>query len=81
MLPGLQVNRRFEEGKRFLNVGDRRLVPVLAIGIVKLVFKSNIVVLSECHFCPKFLLNIVSVDLLDKNNYEISIIKNFVISF
>ena len=74
-LQGLQVSRRFEEGKRFLNIEDGRLIPILAIGIVKLVFKSNVVVLSKCHFCLSFLLNIIFVDLLTKNNYEILIKK------
>ena len=57
LLQSLQVSRRFEEGKRFFNVGDGRPVPVLALGTIKLVFKSNVIVLSECHFCPSFLLN------------------------
>ena len=47
-LLGLQVSRRFEKGKRFFNVRGRKSVSVLAIGIVKLIFKSNIDVLSEC---------------------------------
>ena len=73
---GLQVSRRFKEDERFLNVGDGKSVPVLALGTIKLVFKSNIIVLSECHFCPSFLLNIISVGLLAMYSYEISIKKN-----
>ena len=34
LLQGLQVSSRFGEGKRFLNIGDRRSVPVLALGAV-----------------------------------------------
>ena len=51
---------RFEEGDRFLNVGDGRPIPVLALETIKVVFKSNIIVLSKYHFCPFFLLNIVA---------------------
>ena len=62
-LQGLQVSRRFEEDERFFNVGDRRPVSVLALEIIKLVFKSNVIILSECHFCPSILLNIIFVGL------------------
>ena len=74
-----QVNRKFEEDERFLNVGDRRPVSILALGIIKLVFKSNVIVLNECHFCPSFLLNIIYVGFLARNGYEISIKKNLYI--
>ena len=74
-LQGLQVSESFEEGKRFLNVGDGRSVPVLALEIIKLVFDSQIIILNDCHFCPTFLLNVISVGLLAKR-YEISIKKN-----
>ena len=74
-LQGLQVNRRFEEDENFFNIGDGRSVPILALEIIKLVFKSNIIIFSECHFCPSFLLNIISVGLLAMNGYEILIKK------
>ena len=76
-LQRLQISRRFEDGERFLNVGDGRLVPVLALGIIKLVFNSYIIILSNCHYYPSFLLNIIFVGLLAKENYEISMKKNF----
>ena len=65
-LQGLQVSRRFEQDERFLNVGDGRSVPVLALGILKLVFESHTVVLNDYHFCSNFFLNIISVSLLAK---------------
>ena len=67
------VSKRFEEGKRFLNVGDRRSVSILVLGIIKFVFKSNIIVLSECHFYLFFLLNIISIGLLAMYSYKILI--------
>ena len=63
-MQGLQVSRRFDDGERFLNVGDGIKVPVLALGIMNLVINSRNVILSECHYCPSFLLNIISVGLL-----------------
>ena len=80
LLQDLQISRRFEEGKRFLNVGDERSVSVLALGTIKLIFKSNIIILSECHFCPFFLLNIISIGLLAMYGYEILIKKIILIS-
>ena len=76
-LQGLQVSRRFEDGERFLNVGDGRSVPVLALEIVKLVFNSSVITLDDCHFCPSFLMNVISVDLLAKQDYDLSIKKNY----
>ena len=74
-MQSLQVSKRFKEDVRFLNIGDGRLVLVLALETIKLVFKSNIIVLCECHFCPSFLLNIISVGLLAMYGYEILIKK------
>ena len=79
-LQDLQFSRRFEEGEMFLNVGDRRSVSVLVLGTIKLVFKSNVIVLSECHFCPSFLLNIIFVGLLTIYGYKILIKKIILIS-
>ena len=56
-----------------MNVGDRISVSVLALEIVKLIFNSQVVVLSDGHFCPLFLLNVISIGFLAKKNYEISI--------
>ena len=75
LLQGLQVSKRFEEDERFLNVRDGRPVPVLALETIKLVFKSNIIVLSKYHFCPSFLLNIIFVGLLAMYGYKILIKK------
>ena len=55
-LQDLQVNRRFRDGERFLNVRDRRSVSVLALGIIKFVFESQYIVLNECHYCLNFFL-------------------------
>ena len=75
-LQGLQICRRFEENKRFINVGDGRSVPMLALEIIKLVFKFNVIILNECYFYPSFLLNIISVGLLTMYRYKISIKRN-----
>ena len=80
-MQGLQVSRRFDEGDRFLNVGDGSKVSILALGIMNLVINSRNIILSECHYCPSFLLNIISVGLLAMYGYDFLIKKIFAISF
>ena len=72
-LQGLQVRQRFKNGERFLNVGDGSSVPVLALGVVELFLETFSVVLSDCHYCPSFLLNVISVGQLATEGYEFSI--------
>ena len=72
-LQGLQVSRRFEDGERFLNVENGSQVPVLALGVLKLVFESCTIILNECHYCPSFILNVISVGQLAMYGYELSI--------
>ena len=76
-LQRLQVSRRFGDSERFLNVRDGRSVTVLALKIIKFVFNSHSIVLNNYHYYPNFLLNIISIGLLTKANYEISIKKGF----
>ena len=78
-LQGLQISESFEEGKRFLNIRDRRSVSGLALGMIKLVFNSHIIILNDCHYYPIFLLNVIFIGLLVKN-YKILIKKIFMIS-
>ena len=53
-----------------MNVGDESKVLILALGIMNFVINSRNVILSECHYCPSFLLNIISVGLLAMNGYQ-----------
>ena len=46
-LQGLRVSRRFEDGKRFLNVRNENAVPVLALGVLELFFESYKITLSD----------------------------------
>ena len=59
-----------------MNVGDGRSISVLTLRIIKLVFESHYIILNECHYYHSFLLNVISVGLLAKSNYEILIKKN-----
>ena len=59
-----------------MNVGDKRVVPVLAIEKVHLVLNSNIIILDDCHYYPSFLMNVISIGLLAKDGFTFSIKKN-----
>ena len=77
LLQGLQVSKKFREGKWFLNVGDGSLVLILALETMQLIFESNSVMLDEYHYCPSFLMNVISVGLLTKLDFKFLIKDNF----
>ena len=73
LLQGLQVSRRFKDGEHFLNVRNENRVPILVIGVLSLAFESCRVKLVDCHYCPSFIMSIISVGLLASCGYELSI--------
>ena len=76
-LQGLQVSRRFDDGEQFLSIRNGNRVPVLAIGVLSLVFESCTVELVDCHYCPSFIMCIISVGLLASCGYELTIKGDF----
>ena len=75
-LQRLRISRRFKEGERFLNMEDGSRVPVLALGVMELCFESCKILLSDSHFCPSFLLNVISVYQLAIEGYDFLIKKD-----
>ena len=62
------------EGSRMGVVFDRRdenRVPILTIGVLSLVFDSSTVELIDCHYCPSYIMSIISVGLLASYGYEL----------
>ena len=57
-------------------MGDRSRVLVLALGVMELCFESCKILLSDYHFCPSFLLNVISVGQLAIEGYDFSIKKD-----
>ena len=78
-LQGLRISRRFKEGEGFLNAGDGSPISVLVLGVMELFFESYRVLLSECHYCPAFLLNVISVGQLAIEGYDF-LIKNDILN-
>ena len=72
-LQKLQISKKFENDERFLNVEDESQISIWTLEIVELIFKSISVILSDCHYCPSFLMNIISIGLLAKDGYSLSI--------
>ena len=54
-------------------MGDGSHVPVLTLGVIKLSLKSCSVILNDYHYCPSFILNVISVGHFAKENFEFSI--------
>ena len=49
---------------------DESRVPPLALGVKELFFEFCNVLLSECHYCPIFLLNVISVGQLTIERFD-----------
>ena len=65
------------EDEQFLNIGDGSLVPVLTLETLQLVFESSSVMLDDCHYCPSYMMNVISVDFLTNLNYKFIIKDDF----
>ena len=44
---------------------------------MQLIFESNSVMLDECHYCPSFLMNVISVGFLVKFDFKFLIKDDF----
>ena len=60
-----------------MNVGDGSLAPVLTLETMQLVFESSSIMLDECHYCPSFLMNVISIGLLAKLDFKFLLKDNF----
>ena len=56
-----------------MSIENENHVPVLAIRVLSLIFESYRVELVDCHYCPSFILSIISVGMLASCGYELSI--------
>ena len=63
-MQGLQVSRRYEDGEQSLSVENGSYVSVLTIGVLSLIFDLSTVELVDYHYCPSFIMSIISEGLL-----------------
>lgn len=66
MLQGLQISRKLKKGEVNLQAGNGAKVVVLAVGSISLMLPTGkIFMLDDCYYVTKFVLNIISVSMLN----------------
>ena len=53
------------------NRQDGNCILVLMIKVLSLVFDSSTIKLVNCHYCPSFIISIISIGLLADSGYEL----------
>ena len=66
-LQGFQETRKLKEGELFLTLADRSKIPVVAVGVYNLCFKSRVLILEDCLYVPNVRRNLISTTYLDKH--------------
>ena len=63
----------------FLTLADRSRIPVVAIGVFNLCFKSRVLILEDCLYVPNVRRNLISTTYLGKHGYYVILNDNVVI--
>ena len=68
----MQISRWLKKGEISLQVGNKANVSTLTVGSISLIMPpGKVLVLKDCYFVPKFVSNIISVSMLDKQGFRI----------
>ena len=59
-LQGFQETRKLKEGELFLTLADGSKIPVVAVGVYNLCFKSRVLILEDCLYVPNVRRNLIS---------------------
>ena len=78
-LQGFQETRKLKEGELFLTLADGSKIPVVAIGVYNLCFKSRVLILEDCLYVPNVCRNLISATYLGKLGYSVILKDNVVI--
>ena len=78
-LQGFQKTRKLNEGELFLTLVDGRKIPVVAIGVFNLCFKSRVLILEDYLYVPNVRRNLISATYLGKHGYCVILKDNVVI--
>ena len=54
-----------------MNVGNENRILVLTIRVLGLVFDLSTIKLVDYHYCPSFIISIISIGLLAGSGYEL----------
>jgi hypothetical protein len=76
-LQGFQRTRMLRDGEIYVLMGDATKVPVVAVGIITLIFGDDrILVLNNCLYVPSFRRNLISVSKLAMDGYNVCLDHN-----
>ena len=75
-LQGFQETRKLKEGELFLTLADGSKIPVVAVGVYNLCFKSRVLILEDCLYVRR---NLISATYLGKLGYSVILKDNVVI--
>ena len=78
-LQGFQKTRKLNEGELFLTLADGSRIPVVAIRVFNLCFKSRVLILEDCLYVPNVHRNLISATYLGKHGYCVILKDNVVI--
>ena len=78
-LHGFQESRKLNKGEMFLTLADRSRIPVVAIGVFNLYFKSRVLILEDCLYVPNVRRNLISTTYFGKHRYYVILKDNVVI--
>ena len=78
-LQGFQETRKLKEGELFLTLADGSKIPVVAVGVYNLYFKSRVLILEDCLYVPNVCRNLISATYLGKLGYSVILKDNVVI--
>ena len=71
-LEGMHINRWLKKGEISLQVGNGANVAALALGFFSLIMPTGkVLALEDCYYVQKFVLNIISISMLDKRGFHI----------
>ncbi|XP_070040123.1 uncharacterized protein [Nicotiana tomentosiformis] len=74
MSQGFKISRILKKGEVNLQVGNGAKVEAIVVGSISLIMPSGkILMLDDCYYIPKFILNIISASMLDKRGFRINI--------
>ena len=78
-LQGFQETRKLNEGELFLTLADGSRIPIIAVGVFNLCFKSRVSILEDCLYVPNVHRNLISATYLGKHCYCVILKDNVVI--
>ena len=68
-MQGFQETRKLKEGELFLTLADGSKIPIVAVGVYNLCFKSRVLILEDCLYVLYVRRNLISATYLGKHEY------------